>query len=281
MERLFLFIYQYRAFFTFLALEIFCAWLIVANNQYQGAKFFNSSGSMAASLNSFSFGVKEYFSLKETNRVLADENAALRGRLEQSIQSLQVLDTLGEIADSAIIKRFDFVSAKVVNNTVARYTNFITVDKGLNDGIAPGMAVISPLGAVGKVKAVSRHYSVVTSLLNINVMVSAMIKRTGHFGSVQWDGLNPSYVMLEYIPRHVHPVMGDSVVTSGYNAVFPEGVMVGTIEEIELSEEAPFYELKVKLSQDFQKLTYVAVIKSNLKSEQDSLESPFYEKINP
>lgn len=278
MERLLLFFYKYRAFFTFLALELLCAWLIIQNNQYQGASFFNSSNTLIAGINSFSHGVGEYFSLGETNRLLAEENAELRKKLEQYNQRLTRLDT-GNVSDHDIINRYDFVSAKVVNNSVARFTNFITINKGEDDGIASGMAVISTLGAVGKVKSVSDHYSVVTSLLNTDVMVSATIKRTGHFGSVQWEGQNPSIVNLDFIPRHVVPVVGDTVVTSGYNAIFPEGIMVGTIEEVKLNDEALFYQLKVKLAQDFTKLSYVVVVKSTLKHEQDSLEQKIEEII--
>ena len=270
MERLFLFIYQYRAFFTFLLLEVFCAWLIIENNHYQGAQYFNSSNAFVASANNFSQGVREYFSLREINTTLAAENAYLRGELEKKKQAI---GTSPAITDSALIKRYDFVSAKVVNNSVDRVTNFLTINKGENDGIRPGMAVISPLGAVGKIKVVSDHYGVVTSLLNIDVMVSAMIKRTGHFGTIQWDGRDAGIIRLSYIPRHVKPLVGDTIVTSGYNAVFPEGIMIGIIEQAQLTDEEPFYKIRVKLSQDFHKLSFVTVVKSNLKYEQDSLEN--------
>src|SRR5688572_23072765 len=175
MERLFLFIIQRRAFFTFLVLELFCFWLIVSNNQYQGAKFFNSSNTVVASLNNFSQNIRDYFLLRAVNTTLAEENATLRKQIEHYNQRLQVLDTLTQ-SDSALIRRFDFVSAKVVNNQVDRFKNYITINKGEDAGLRPGMAVISPLGVVGKVKIVSSHYAVVTSILNIDVMVSALLK---------------------------------------------------------------------------------------------------------
>jgi rod shape-determining protein MreC len=271
MERLFYFLYQYRAFFIFLLLELFCAWLIIRNNQYQGAQFFNSSNRFVAGMNSFTNDVREYFSLRETNRFQAEEIARLRNLIEQQSQRLD-LHTGTQITDSALLHRYEFISAKVVNNSVHRFTNFITIDKGEDANLQPGMAVISPQGVVGKVKNVSKHYSVVTSLLNIDVMVSALIKRTGHYGSIQWDGHDPDIVKLNFIPRHVIPQKGDTIVTSGYNAIFPQGVSIGTIEKIELRDEALFYDLKVKVSQDFRKLSYVSIVKSNLKQEQDSLE---------
>ena len=275
MQRLFLFFYQYRAFFTFLVLELLCAWLLIGNNAYQGARFFNSSNGLVASLNTVSHGVREYFLLRQINSTLAEENAQLRSKFE-ALNQLQYISTTPIVRDSAVINQFDFVSAKVVNNTVNRFTNFLTINKGGQDGVEPGMAVISPLGAVGKVRTVSRHYSVVTSLLHVDVQVSALLKRTGHFGTIQWDGVNPEYVKFKFIPRHVQPVKGDSVLTSGYNAIFPEGIMVGLIDEVELTDEL-FYDLKVKLSQDFRKLSYVEIVKNTLRNELDSLELPFKE----
>lgn len=271
MDRLLRFFYEYRAFFTFLLFELICAWLIVQNNQYQSASFFNSSNRLAVSIIGFSNGVREYFSLRDINKELATENAVLRTKLEQRNQSLYLLD-VREIKDPAIINRFEFVSAKVVNNTTSLFKNFITINKGKDAGIEPGMAAISAHGAVGKVKSVSDHYAVLISLLNIDEHVSSVIKRTQNFGTVQWDGGNARFADLLYIPRHVKPLVGDTIVTSGYNAVFPQGVLVGIIREVKLKEEAPFYDLKIELAQDFTKLSFVEIVKSNLKVEKDSLE---------
>jgi rod shape-determining protein MreC len=139
MERIVLFIYQYRAFFTFLVLEFFCSWLIIETTSTRELIFFNSSNSFVANLNGFSQDVREYFLLREVNSVLAEENTVLRKKLEQRNQSVQ-----SSLQDSSIIKRFDFVTAKVVNNSVSRFTNFVTINKGKDAGIEPGMAVISP-----------------------------------------------------------------------------------------------------------------------------------------
>jgi rod shape-determining protein MreC len=271
MERLFLFIYQYRAFFTFVVLELFSFWLVVENNQYQGAKFFNSSNTVVASINNFSQSIRDYFLLSEVNRTYAEKNAELTKIVEFQKNLLENSYQI-PYSDSVMASRFEFISAKVVNNQVDRFKNYITINKGDDAGIEPGMAVISPLGAVGKVKKVSNHYSVVTSILHIDYMVSAVLKKTNHFGSVQWNGRDPDYSKFNHIPRHVKLQVGDTVVTSGFNAVFPEGIVIGTISEVSLSPESLTYDLTVSLSQDFRKLSYVSVVKSNLKAEQDSLE---------
>ncbi|MCZ8353286.1 MAG: rod shape-determining protein MreC [Cyclobacteriaceae bacterium] len=272
MERLFLFIYQYRAFFTFLVLQVICFLLLVSNNQYQSAAFFNSSNSLVAGINRTSQNFRDFFSLRETNQILAEENAYLKKLVEQRNQSLYQLN-VREINDTEIINRFDFISARVVNNSVDQFKNHLTINKGKKQGIAPGMAVVSPQGIVGKVKTVSDNFSVVTSILNIDVLTSVQIKRTSHFATAKWNGANPDVLNLLYLPRHVQPIVGDTIITSGYNAIYPEGLMVGTISEINLKDEALFYDIELKLSQDFRRLTYLAVIKSNLKQELDSLQN--------
>jgi rod shape-determining protein MreC len=246
-------------------------WLIVENNQYQSTAYFNTSNQIAASIISTSQNIREYFSLRDINSDLALENSRLRKKLDQRDQLLLTTE-LNFVRDSALVNRFDFVSAKVVNNSTRYYKNFITINKGKEDGLQPGMAAISQRGAVGKVKSVSEHYAVLISLLNIDEQVSSVIKRTGHFGTVQWDGTDTRFIDLKYIPRHVELKVGDTIVTSGYNSVFPEGIVIGTISSFKLNEEAQFHSIKVALSQDFGNLSFVEVVRSNLKIEKDSLE---------
>ncbi len=270
MQRILLFIYQYRAFFTFLILEFVSVALYIQNNSYTGARFFNSASRLATTINTITYSIRDYFTLREVNRTLADENRRLREQLQQYIQHKHYA---GDTAvDSTRIQQYEFISAKVVNNSVSRFTNFITIDRGTQDGVAPDMAVISPEGVVGKVKVSGNRFSVVTSLLNVDVMISARLKRTGHFGTVQWDGASPDYTLFKFLPRHVQPVRGDSIVTTGYSGIFPENLLIGTIEEIDLPQGAPFYTIRIKLAQDFRRLSHVTVIRNRLLPELDSLE---------
>ncbi len=267
MQRLLNFFYEYRAFFTFLLLEFFCAWLLVRNNQYQSTVFFNTSNRFVANMVGFSQSSREYFALRQVNQDLSQENAQLKMLVELTRQNSATRQTK---ADSLI--RFDFVGAKVINNSVSNFKNYITINRGHDVGIEPGMAAISNLGAVGKVRSVSEHFSVLISLLNIDEQVSSVLKRTGNFGTAQWDGTDPRVINLLYIPRHVQPMVGDTVATSGYNAVFPEGVLIGIVKDVKLKEEALFYDIRVELAQDFRRLAFVKVVKSKLKPELDSLE---------
>jgi rod shape-determining protein MreC len=90
---------------------------------------------------------------------------------------------------------------------------------------------------------------------------------------VQWDGNDPKYTILKFIPRHVNPIPGDSVVTSGLNAVFPENILVGVITQAHLQPNELFWDIRVELAQDFTRLQHVEVVKSLLKPEIDSLQT--------
>lgn len=271
MQRLFLFLYQYRAFLLFVCLEVISIWLIVKNNQYQGAAYFNSANRIAASILQTRQNINSYFGLREVNQTLAQENARLRERLSKSEQL--VFDTMkaGKVLDSTMLE-FEFQSAKVINNSTRRFANFITINKGSEDGIVPDMAVINSKGVVGKVKATSKHFSTIISLLHPDLYVSSIIKRSGTLCTTKWDGRNPQQASLLYVPRHLKVHKGDTIVTSGYNTIFPQQVMIGVISEIKLKEDASFYDIDIDLSTDFEALSYVYVVKNNLKEEIDSLE---------
>lgn len=271
MERIFFFLYRYRTFLTFVVLECICAWMIIQTNDYHSTRFYNSSNGLVMSINSLSYRMNQYFSLQDVNNQLSEQNTRLREALARQNQRLYAI-AAQSAGGPAATERFEFVGARVLNNSVDRSTNYISIDKGTNAGLMPGMAVIGADGIVGKVRSCSSHFSLVTSVLNVNVMVSAALKRTGHFGTVQWSGRDPRYVDFKYIPPYVHPQQGDTVVTSGYNSVFPSDVMIGTIDQVHLTEGALSYDISVKLSQDFRKLSYVIVVKSELKKELDSLE---------
>ncbi len=271
MQRLFLFLYHYRAFIIFLFLEILCLWLIVQNNTYQGASFFNSSNRLVGGLMQTSGSISDYFRLGEVNETLAEENARLRRELSQMEQSVIGLD-LTRLKDYEFLNKYDFIAAEVINNSTRRATNYITINRGSQDGIKPNMAVIDDYGVVGQVKVVSKRFAVITSILHTNVRVSSRLRRTGDLCTTQWDGVDGDKAKIEFLPRHVSPQVGDTIVTSGYNAIFPEDIPVGIISEINLEENSLWYDITIDLSADMNALSYVYLIKNNLKIEQDSLE---------
>ena len=269
MLRIFQFLYRVRAFFLFAFLEFLAIWMIVANNSPQGAAFFNSSNEWVGNALKKQADVVQYFSLVDDNAALVDENA----RLKQELLELQVRpDSMPLVIDSALEANFELKGARVVANSLRFSQNYLTLYKGSKDGIKPGMGVLNSQGIVGRVKSVSENYAVAFSVLNTNLLISAKIKSSDVFGSVRWDGGNTSEVQLLYVPRHVKASKGDTVISSGFNAVFPEGILIGKISKVEVNKSDPNYlALTVKLSTDFSKLNYVYLVENTRFQELDSL----------
>ncbi|MBX0335488.1 rod shape-determining protein MreC [Pontibacter sp. HSC-14F20] len=278
MRNLFAFIYRFRAFLIFVLLEALCIFLIVRYNTYQGAAMFNSANTYIGQVLEFQSGVTDYFRLASVNSTLAQENAVLRQQLmsyrqDAEADSTDQLDgTYFAATDSAKSEPFILHAGRVINNSIRRTNNYLTLSAGSQDGVKPGMGVISPNGAVGRVKTVSQRYATVTSLLHSQMLISAKIKKDNTFGTIKWTGGDYRTALLDYIPLHVKPEPGDTVVTSGYNTVFPEGIMIGTISEVERELDKSFYTIRVKLSVDFAQLSYVYVVENPRRPEQDSLE---------
>lgn len=272
MYRLFQFIYRYRTFFTFLVIQLICAVIIVRKNTYHHIIYYGTTNRVVANLVSGTNYIKDFFFLREVNADLADENARLKKELSRLKMGIYNLDTR-ESKDGDLINKYDFVRAKVIDNSVNFSRNYITLDKGLADGIEEGMGVINSNGLVGKIKSVSEHFAVAASLLHIDILTSSAIKRNDAFGTLRWDGIDKNQANLDYVPRHVEIQTGDSVITSGYNAIYPKGIFIGTIRDFEVVDESAFYDIYIDLAVDFLELSHVYIIENTLKEELDSLET--------
>ncbi|MFN5323726.1 MAG: rod shape-determining protein MreC [Bacteroidota bacterium] len=270
MKRLFQLLWRNNFTLLFLFLWSLSMYLVVANNRFQQVYVFNSANRVVASVlvtvNYFS----EYLNLKETNASLARENAELKSKLASNFYSLTASDTT--VKDSSRLQQYTYMTARVVNSTVNRRNNYITLDKGRIHGVEPDMGVISSDGVVGIVKDVSEHYSTVMSILHKNSRVSARFAKNNYFGSVVWDGDNSREAELLEIAKHVRFKKGDTLVTTVFSTVFPEGVPVGTVLGYELKAEANFYNIDIRLSTDFARLSHVYIVKNLLKEEQRKLE---------
>lgn len=250
-------------------MEVLCGWLIVRNNFYQGAAYFNSANTASAWTLQFSNNVSDYFGLRTVNQELARENAILKKHVSKLRQSL-TKDSLP--GNNFLFKNFEFIPAKIINNSTQNFNNYITINKGRKDGIEPGMGVVTSDGVVGKIKATSSHYATGISFLHSNYYVSAKVKRTQTLCSMYWNGINPREANLLYVPRHIRLQKGDTVVTSGFNAVFPEDIVVGRIIDFRIQENEEFFEVEMELDTDYSALSYVYVIKNLMRTEIDSLE---------
>jgi rod shape-determining protein MreC len=250
-------------------MEIFSFSLIFRYNSYQRAGILNFASAVQGFTYSKVNRLKNYLHLYKVNQELVNENMLLHNQLDHY---KQVLRNTPEIGNTEIPgRKYTYIPAQVISNSINKQYNFLTLDRGRNHGVEPEMAVISPLGIVGVVYSVSANYSTVISMLNRDFMLSVKIKKNDYFGPLTWEGINPDIASLSEIPYHVNVQKGDTIVTSGYSTIFPEGLLVGTILNFKV-EESNFFRINVKLSENFRQLTYVYIINNLLSEEQLKLE---------
>lgn len=268
MLRILQFLYSLRSFLLFVLLEVLAIGLIVSNNSPQGAAFFNSSNALTGSVLKTRSDILDFFSFAQANETLIKENALL---LEQIKALTQEPDSLPIPLDSAFEAQFKFTGARVFSNSLRFAQNHLTLNKGTRDGVKPGMGIFNQDGIVGRVKTVSKNYSVAISLLNTGLLVSSKIKSTENFGSVNWDGKSSRQAKMLYVPRHVRAQEGDTIVTSGFNAVFPEGIRIGIISHVKQGDDANYLDILIDLSTDFSRVNYVYLVENTQIVELDSL----------
>ncbi|AFL83222.1 rod shape-determining protein MreC [Belliella baltica DSM 15883] len=268
MQRILLFLYSLRAFLLFVVLEVIAIWLIVSYNSQQGSVFFNSSNQFSAKVLGTKNNVTDYFSLREVNNRLLDTNAQLLAELEMYRKPA---DSAFIELDSTLLTSFDFKGAKVINNSIRLNHNYLTLNKGSKHGVKPGMGVFNGEGVVGRVKGVTDNFATVISLLHTELLVSSKIETSEVFGSIKWDGIDSKNAKLLYVPRHVNVKKGDKIVTSGYNAVFPEGIAIGKISEVSQGTDTNYLDITVELSTDFTRISYVYLVENTIEEELDSL----------
>jgi len=270
MKNLLHFIVRFHFTILFIVFELFCLLLLVNYNNYQKSQFLNSSNAISGGIYQKVSSVTDYLALAETNEELSRENARLNNLLGSSFK-LSV-DSSFVYSDTLYRQQYIYRTAKIINNSVNKQLNYITLNKGRIHGIESDMGVVTANGVVGVVKSVSENYSSVISLLNSRIKISAKIKKNDYFGSLSWDGKDYRKALLLDIPFHVQVQKGDTIVTSGFSSTFPEGLTLGVIDEVLTSSGSNFQEVKVLLSNDFKSLSYVKVIGDLMKEERIELE---------
>lgn len=270
MKTLIRFLFKYHFVLLFLLFELISFTILVQSNSFHRASFLNSSGRMIAGMLESVQEIKDYFYLKEANAVLAYENAVLRNVLRENYESNTVFKR--EVEDSLLSVHYEYYPAKVVNNSINKQHNYITLNKGAVNGIESEMGVVVNNSLVGVVKNVSKHYCTVISVINKHLSISAKIKKNNYYGSVHWYGNDYKLASLDDIPFHVNLEVGDTVVTTGFSSIFPENINIGVISNFTLEEGKNFYDIEIKLTTDFQSISYVYIIDNLLKKERLNLE---------
>lgn len=244
------FLVKLRYLLLFLALEAVCMILLHRHATMRDNVMFTSAGTVSGFVNEISSTISSYFGLRKENDRLSAEIATLRSQLYELRDSAEIAG-LPAVSDG-------FVVARVINNTLNRQQNYITIDKGSKDGISEGMGVCGLEGVVGVIYKVSSGYALIIPLLNRNSHVSCKVTGQDTFGFISWNGGDPHIAKLTDLPTRSGVAVGDTVLTSGFSSIFPKGLWIGTVCSVN-DDETGNPEVFVELATDFSRLNYVYV----------------------
>ncbi|QAA81646.1 rod shape-determining protein MreC [Aequorivita sp. H23M31] len=267
MQQIIYFFIRNKNFLLFAVLFIVSILLTIQTHNYHNDKFISSANAITGGIFKFKNNLTDYFYLGTANEKLLEENLMLRQQLEKfsNLSPVPALDTLG-------IPKFEYLTSTVINNNYSKTKNQITLDKGSRGGIQIDMGVVSTHGLVGIVSDVSKNYSTVQSILNTKSRINAKLKKSNHFGTLIWNTKEPNVVQLIDIPRLAKIEKGDTIITGGRSTIFPEGILIGSVQDFHLDKDDNYYYVNIKLFNDMTSLQYVYLIKNNEAAEIMKLE---------
>jgi rod shape-determining protein MreC len=284
MRNIFLFIRRYFTFLAFMVLQIFAIWMLFNYNRFHRAVGMGMANQFTGLINTQVDKLDDYFHQGEENKRVHRMNDSLLNLLKSNFSFADsvkraVADTI-LIDSSKAVRRYYWMDAKVVYNTINFDKNYLQLDRGEKYGVKENMAVLSSDGSVvGVVVNVSPNFSQVMSLLHVQSSVSASLKTTGESGRIRWDGKNPRLLNLEGIPKNVQVKVGDTVLTSKYSYNFPPDKIIGTVAAIGSDPATGFYILKIKPAVNFSNVQQVFVVENLQREEQVQLEKDTEKKI--
>lgn len=268
MKNIFLFIRRHFNFLFFLLLQVVCLNFIIQFSNYHRAAFGGVMNRFTLAVNKKVNGVRQYFYLKQTNDSLVKANERLYNKLKSEYalgDSVSVTSYIDSINLDSVsqYRKYTYIHAKVVSNSVSQLNNYIVLDRGTAMGINIGMGVVDyNNGVVGIVTEADKNYSVVMSVLHKDSHISGKLAKTGETGSLSWDGMLPNEIYLSNISKSTKVLAGDTVISSGFSTSFPKGLKIGYIQLVSKENNSNFLKIKIKTSVNFYNLDYVYVIKN-------------------
>ena len=254
-------------FIIFIFLECFALFLVFRKNIYHETLLAEASTSFTGFANKKISAITNFINLPETNKELQEENALLREKLvhlgikDARTKKITKIDSLG------YKQTFSFIPTDVINNSIIKTQNYLTIDKGRNDGVEKGDGVITNKGVVGVVSYAGKNYSRVISLLNKDIRINARIKGNEYFGTLLWDGKDPRFAQLTEIPKYIKVKKGDLIETDGKSPIFPEGLIIGSVVSKSIDNVSGELNIQVKLKQNFGNLSHAYVVTNLNKME--------------
>lgn len=214
-------------------------------------------------IHSLSISVKEPF---RKITVRDEENKKLRGEIHRLLLEQQRYrdlffenQRLREILSLKERERRYITAARIISRGLDLWSNTLVIEKGKRDGITKDMAVITPLGLVGKISMVTDHYAYVLLITDINFSAAVRIQETRKEAIL--SGTGARRCVLKYIPEEGVIKEGEAVVTSGFDDVFPQELIVGHVSKVSKKGTSIFQQVEVTPSQDLTKLDEVIIVR--------------------
>ncbi|QTD36816.1 rod shape-determining protein MreC [Polaribacter batillariae] len=271
MQQLIYFFQKFKYLLFFLMLQLIAVALTFNNLNFHKSKYVSSANAITGGMYNQASSILEYIHLKSVNQQLLEENTLLRNQLEKNNSVVFNIDST--VVDSIKYnQKYTFTNAKIINNNYSKAFNYLTINKGKNEGLDKEMAVVNGRGIVGITDFSSSKYTRVQSILNKNSNINAKLRNQYFFGSLKWDGKDYNVVQLTDVPRQAPVKVGDTIETGGRSTIFPAGILIGTVINVDKNNSVDNI-IDVKLFNDMSNIGPVYVIKNLDKEEIKFLES--------
>ncbi|WP_264846875.1 rod shape-determining protein MreC [Capnocytophaga catalasegens] len=271
MRQIIIFFRRQKDFFIFLFLFGISFALIFKANSYQNSRYLHSANFISGHFYSFSDAIEQYFSLKNQNQILVEENKQLHQQI-LDFQKLKIdsIDTKTEVSFSP--NKYKVLRAEVIKNSINLSKNYLLINKGVNDSVMQDMGVISPKGIVGIIDKTSKRFASVQSVLNTRSRLSVALKNTAHYGTLRWEDKQLNIVQMTDIPNVAPVKVGDTIVTDGRSSIFPKGIPVGSVKDFKINPLDNSLILNIQLFTDMARIQHVYIIQNKDQAEIRELE---------
>lgn len=271
MKNLLLLIIRFKVTLIWLGLSVLSVIISVQYNRKNNETFHNYTTVTSSYIENIRAKLMKRYYTRQENEALRAENLRLRQEIMYKNYQIRRL-SFPKLPDSlSLSSDWTLIPARVVNQTVHKQYNFISINAGSKDGVAKGDGVICAQGIVGIVIAVSKNYCVAASILNKNTKVRAKTSVDGSVGILEWKGDKINMAKLNYIPTHVLIQPNEVVVTSSYANIFPDGILIGRLKDVQKSG-TNFFDINVELSTNFSRLSDVYITHHRTRGELEEIE---------
>lgn len=271
MQQILNFIFRNKNLLLYLFLLVISITLTIRSHSYHQSKFLNSSNSISGGIYKTSNNITTYFNLEKENQKLVQENMRLRSVLFNREYEKEIPIDATKF-DSTVLT-YEIITARIIKNSYSNLDNYITINKGSNDGVIQDMGVITSNGILGIVENTSKNFAIVQSILNRKSNLNAKIKNTNNFGSLVWNTKDHHTVQLIDIPRRIPVKVGDTILTGAASSIFPENIPIGTIKGWNLDVSKSSYSIDITLFNDMSNIKNIYLIYNKNRVEIELLES--------